>query len=54
MTFTIGPAMLHIGTRPPADITGSPAAMLAWLSGRSDGCGLEPDARALPVIPPLA
>jgi maleylpyruvate isomerase len=52
MTLT-GAALLHIGTSPPMDVTGSPAAMLAWLSGRGDGSSLETDGRALPVIPPL-
>jgi maleylpyruvate isomerase len=47
------PARLHIGTRPPVDVTGPPAAILAWLSGRSDGSDLEPDGAALPVVPPL-
>ena len=44
--------MLHIGTSPPVDVTGPPAAMLAWLSGRSDGSGLHTSA-VLPTIPPL-
>jgi maleylpyruvate isomerase len=45
--------MLHIGTRPPVDVTGPPAAMLAWLSGRGDGSGLNPASPGLPTIPPL-
>jgi maleylpyruvate isomerase len=49
-----GPGMLHIGTSPPVDVTGAPAVVLAWLSGRSDGSGLDPDGAALPTIPPLA
>jgi maleylpyruvate isomerase len=52
MTLTC-PTALHIDTSPPVDITGPPAALLAWLSGRSDGSGLEPDAAALPTLPPL-
>ena len=48
-----GPTALHIDTTPPLDITGSPAALLAWLSGRSNGAGLHPDAAALPTLPPL-
>lgn len=48
------PAALHLGTSPPVDITGPPAALLAWLSGRSNGSGLHPDAAALPALPPLA
>jgi maleylpyruvate isomerase len=51
MTLT-GLATLRIGTSPPVDITGSPAAMLAWLAGRSDGSDL--DGASLPDIPPLA
>ena len=46
MTLT-RPAALHLGTSPPVDITGPPAALLAWLSGRSNGSGLHPDAAAL-------
>jgi maleylpyruvate isomerase len=49
-----GPGLLHIGTSPPVDITGSPAVLLAWLSGRGDGGGLDRDGTALPPIPPLA
>jgi len=45
--------MLHIGTSPPVDVTGSPTAMLAWLSGRSDGSGLHTASAVLPTIPPL-
>jgi maleylpyruvate isomerase len=52
MTLTC-PTALHIDTSPPVDITGSPAALLAWLSGRSDGSGLHPDDVALPTLPPL-
>jgi maleylpyruvate isomerase len=48
-----GHGMLHIGTSPPVDVTGPPAAMLAWLSGRSDGSGLNPASPGLPTIPPL-
>ena len=53
MTLT-GPTALHIDASPPVDITGPPAALLAWLSGRSNGSGLHPDAAALPALPPLA
>ena len=53
MTLTC-PTVLHIGTGPPVDITGPATALLAWLSGRSDGSGLHPDAAALPALPPLA
>jgi maleylpyruvate isomerase len=48
-----GHGMLHIGTSPPVDVTGPPAAMLAWLSGRSDRSGLDTAGAALPTIPPL-
>jgi hypothetical protein len=30
------------------------AALLAWLSGRSNGSDLHPDAAARPALPPLA
>jgi hypothetical protein len=53
MTLT-GLAMLHIGTRPPVDVTGPPAAMLAWLAGRSGGSDLDLHGAFLPAIPPLA
>jgi maleylpyruvate isomerase len=53
MTLT-GLAMLRIGTSPPVDVTGPPAAMLAWLAGRSDGSDLDPGSASLPGIPPLA
>jgi maleylpyruvate isomerase len=49
-----GHGTLHIGTSPPVDVTGPPAAMLAWLSGRSDGSGLDSASAVLPTIPPLA
>jgi len=45
--------MLHIRTSPPVDVTGPPTAMLAWLSGRSDGSGLHTASAVLPTIPPL-
>lgn len=47
------PAMLHIGTSPSVTVTGSSAAMLAWLTGRGDGRGLHVDGATLPTIPPL-
>jgi hypothetical protein len=49
-----GPGTLRTGTSPPVDVTGAPAVMLAWLSGRGDGTGLDPDGAARPAIPPLA
>lgn len=47
-------ATVRIGTVPPVDVTGSPAAVLAWLSGRSAGSGLDTGAAGLPSLPPLA
>jgi len=47
-------AAVRIGTVPPADVTGPPAAILAWLSGRGDGSGLDTGAAGLPSLPPLA
>lgn len=52
MTLT-GPATLRIGTSPPVDVTGPPAAMLAWLAGRSDGSDLDPGGPSLPAIPAM-
>jgi maleylpyruvate isomerase len=48
-----GDGTLRIGTSPPVDVTGPPAAMLAWLTGRSDGSGLDRGSTTLPAIPPL-
>jgi maleylpyruvate isomerase len=53
MTLT-GFAAMRISTSPPVDVTGPPAAMLAWLAGRSDGSDLDPGSASLPAIPPLA
>jgi hypothetical protein len=53
MTLT-GLAVLRIRTSPPVDVTGPPAAMLAWLAGRGDGSELAPDSASLPAMPPLA
>jgi maleylpyruvate isomerase len=50
----IAPAMVRIGTVPPVDVAGPPAAILAWLSGRGDGSGLDTGAAELPSLPPLA
>jgi maleylpyruvate isomerase len=47
-------AAVRIGTVPPADVTGPPAAILAWLSGRGDGSALDSGAAVLPALPPLA
>jgi maleylpyruvate isomerase len=52
MTLT-GPTMLRIGTSPSVTVAGPSAAILAWLSGRSDGCDLQLDGTTLPTIPPL-
>jgi maleylpyruvate isomerase len=52
MTLTDSGA-LHIGISPPVAVSGPPAALLAWLSGRSDGCDLQTDGAALPGLPPL-
>jgi maleylpyruvate isomerase len=50
----IGAAAVRVGTVPPVDVTGTPAAILAWLSGRGDGRGLDAGAAELPSLPPLA
>src|SRR3984957_14953897 len=50
----VAAAAIRIGTVPPADVTGPPAAILAWLSGRGDGSGLDAGAAGLPSLPPLA
>jgi maleylpyruvate isomerase len=50
----IAAAAVRIGTVPPVDVTGPPAAILAWLSGRGDGSGLDTGAAGLPSLPPLA
>ena len=47
-------AAVRIGTVPPVDVTGSPAALLAWLSGRGAGSGLDTGGAGLPSLPPLA
>lgn len=52
MTLT-GPTTLHVGTGPSATVTGTSAALLAWLSGRGDGRDLHLDGTTLPAIPPL-
>jgi maleylpyruvate isomerase len=49
-----GAAAVRVGTVPPVDVTGPPAAILAWLSGRGDGSGLHAGAAGLPSLPPLA
>jgi maleylpyruvate isomerase len=47
-------AAVRVGTVPPVDVTGPPAAILAWLSGRGDGSGLDTGTAGLPTLPPLA
>jgi maleylpyruvate isomerase len=57
MTLIAAPAAavaVRICTVPPVDVTGSPAAVLAWLSGRGAGSGLDTGAAGLPSLPPLA
>jgi maleylpyruvate isomerase len=50
----IAATAVRVGTVPPVDVTGPPAAILAWLSGRSAGSGLDTGAAGLPSLPPLA
>jgi maleylpyruvate isomerase len=50
----IATAAVRIGTVPPVDVAGPPASILAWLSGRGDGSGLDTGAARLPSLPPLA
>ena len=50
----IASAAVRVGTVPPVDVIGPPAAILAWLSGRGDGSGLDTGAAGLPSLPPLA
>lgn len=50
----VAPDMLHVRTRPAVDVTGAPAALLAWLSGRSDGGDLDAHGGSLPTPPPLS
>jgi maleylpyruvate isomerase len=47
-------AAVRVGTVPPVNVTGPPAAILAWLSGRGDGTGLDTGTAGLPSLPPLA
>jgi len=50
----IAASAVRVGTVPPVDVTGPPAAILAWLSGRGDGSGLDAGGAGLPSLPPLA
>jgi len=50
----IAAAAVRVGTAAPVDVTGPPAAILAWLAGRGDGSGLDAGAAGLPFLPPLA
>ena len=48
--FQIGPER---PTAPQVLVHGSPASLLAWLTGRDGGSGLRvPGGAALPVLPP--
>ncbi|MFH8370798.1 maleylpyruvate isomerase family mycothiol-dependent enzyme [Streptomyces sp. NPDC018031] len=38
---------------PPVTVTGSPTALVGWLTGRSDGSDLKITDGALPALPPL-
>ncbi|MCM2578682.1 maleylpyruvate isomerase family mycothiol-dependent enzyme [Streptomyces meridianus] len=37
----------------PVTVSGSPAALLGWLTGRTDGTGVQPSGPRLPALPPL-
>ena len=50
----IAATAVRVAAVPPTDVTGPPAAILAWLSGRGDGSGLDAGAAGLPSLPPLA
>jgi maleylpyruvate isomerase len=55
LTVVAAGRTLRIGTGEAATVSGEPAAVLAWLTGRSDGRGLTVDPPgALPDLPPLA
>lgn len=41
------------GAEPPLTVEGSPAALLGWLSGRTDGADLSCRDAPLPSLPPL-
>jgi maleylpyruvate isomerase len=38
---------------PPLTVTGSPHALVGWLTGRTDGTGLDSGDAPLPEVPPL-
>ncbi|MFC1413765.1 maleylpyruvate isomerase family mycothiol-dependent enzyme [Streptacidiphilus sp. N1-12] len=40
--------------RPPLELAAPAAALVAWLSGRSDGAALGVPVEALPVLPPMS
>ncbi|TDE07415.1 maleylpyruvate isomerase family mycothiol-dependent enzyme [Jiangella asiatica] len=47
-----GVGVEHLGAEAPVTVSGSPAALLAWLTGRSPGSDLRVDpAGGLPVLP---
>jgi maleylpyruvate isomerase len=55
LTVVAAGRTLRIGTGEAVTVSGEPAAVLAWLTGRSDGRGLTVDPPgALPDLPPLA
>ncbi|MGK5628723.1 maleylpyruvate isomerase family mycothiol-dependent enzyme [Streptomyces sp. URMC 123] len=37
----------------PVEVSGTPAALMGWLTGRSDGSDLDPGDSVLPALPPL-
>lgn len=52
MTFR-PPAAVILGTSPPTEVSGPPAELLAWLSGRGDGARLDARGGPLPELPAL-
>lgn len=54
--LTDGTRAWHTGRKadgPEVTVTGAPADLLGWLSGRRDGSGLAVDGGPLPALPPL-
>ncbi|GGR71234.1 maleylpyruvate isomerase [Streptomyces humidus] len=54
--LTDGTRAWHTGLEaeaPEVTVTGAPAELLGWLSGRRDGSGLTVDGGPLPALPPL-
>lgn len=52
MTFR-PPAAVVLRTSPPVEVSGPPAELLAWLSGRGDGARLDARGGPLPELPAL-